>query len=55
MVSDDALTDDGECPECGEHLARRHIPWHFKVMIAGTAVYLGWRAYQGIAWVIHHA
>ena len=56
MVEDDTLTDDGACPECGEPLAeRRHIPWHFKVMIAATAVYLGWRAFQGIAWLVHHA
>ncbi len=37
MVDDDQLTDDGECPECGEQLARRKIPWHFKLMIAATA------------------
>ena len=56
MVEDDTLTDDGACPECGEPLAeRRQIPWHFKVMIAATAVYLGWRAFQGIAWLVHHA
>ena len=56
MVDDAELTDEGECPACGEPLAqRRRIPWHFKVMIAGTAVYLGWRSYQGIAWLVHHA
>jgi hypothetical protein len=54
MIDDDRLTDEGECPVCGEQLARRKIPWTFKVMGAGTAVYLGWRAYQGIAWLIHH-
>jgi hypothetical protein len=55
MVEDDALTDDGDCPECGAELARRKIPWHFKLMIAATAVYLAWRAYQGIGWLVHHA
>jgi hypothetical protein len=55
MVEDDELTDDGECPECGEELARRKIPWHFKLMIAATGVYLVWRAYQGIGWLVHHA
>jgi hypothetical protein len=55
MVEDDALTDDGECPKCGAELARRKIPWHFKLMIAATAVYLAWRAYQGIGWLVHHA
>jgi len=56
MVDDDDVTAAGECPECGEPLhEHRRIPWHFKLMIAATAVYLGWRAYQGIAWVVHHA
>jgi hypothetical protein len=54
MVEADQLTDEGECPECGEQLARRKIPWHFKVMIGGTAIYLGWRSYQGVEWLIHH-
>ncbi len=54
MVEDDQLIE-GECPECGEQLVRRKIPWHFKLMIAATAVYLGWRSYQGIGWLVHHA
>ena len=29
-------------------------PWHFKVLIAVTAVYLGYRLFQGIFWVAHH-
>lgn len=55
MVEDDELTDGGECPQCGEELARRKIPWHFKAMIAATGVYLAWRVYQGIGWLVHHA
>jgi hypothetical protein len=55
MVEDDQLTDDGGCPECGEQLQRRKIPWHFKFMIGATAIYLVWRAYQGIGWLVHHA
>ena len=30
-------------------------PWHFKVLVVGTVVYLGYRLYQGIGWLIHHA
>jgi hypothetical protein len=30
-------------------------PWHFKVLIVGSVVYLGYRLYQGIGWLIHHA
>jgi hypothetical protein len=55
MVEDDELTDDGECPACGEQLGRRRIPWYFKAMFAATGVYLVWRAYQGIGWLVHHA
>jgi hypothetical protein len=29
-------------------------PWHFKVIVVGTVVYLAWRLYQGIGWLIHH-
>jgi hypothetical protein len=29
-------------------------PWHFKVLIAVTAVYLSYRLYQGIYWVANH-
>ena len=43
------------CPTCGEPLAeRRQTPWHFKLMAVATVVYLGWRAYQGVGWLIHH-
>jgi len=55
MVEDEELTEEGECPECGERLGHRKVPWHFKLLIAATTVYLGWRAYQGIGWVVHHA
>ena len=55
MVEDEDLADDGTCPECGEHLAgSRHVPWHLKLLIAATVVYLGWRSYQGITWLVHH-
>ena len=32
----------------------RRAPWHFKILAVGTVVYLGWRAYQGIGWLVHH-
>ncbi|HLI72892.1 MAG TPA: hypothetical protein VKU86_03355 [Acidimicrobiales bacterium] len=54
-MDDDDLTADGSCPDCGASLAKRSIPWTFKTMIAATVVYLGYRAYQGIAWLVHHA
>jgi hypothetical protein len=29
------------------------IPWHLKLLGGALAVYLGWRAWQGIEWVVH--
>ena len=39
----------------GEQDGPVKAPWHFKVLVAGTVVYLGYRLYQGIGWLIHHA
>jgi hypothetical protein len=59
-----SLTPEGACPKCGRIVAvpaaeaeateDRGAPWHFKVLIAVTAVYLGYRLFQGIFWVAHH-
>lgn len=56
LVEPASLTGDGECPTCGAVLReeRRPVPWHFKLMILATIVYLGWRAYQGVGWLVHH-
>jgi uncharacterized paraquat-inducible protein A len=57
LVEDDDLDEDGACPSCGTVLTepvRRHIPWTFKTMLVAFVVYLGWRGYQGITWIIHH-
>ena len=29
------------------------VPWHLKLLLAGAALYLGWRAVQGVEWVFH--
>ena len=29
------------------------IPWHLKLLAGALAVYLGYRAWQGIEWVAH--
>ncbi len=29
-------------------------PWHFKLLVSATVVYLGYRFAQGVGWVIHH-
>jgi len=53
------------CPTCGAELESENgqgpkeapvkAPWHFKVLVVGTVGYLGYRLYQGIGWLIHHA
>jgi hypothetical protein len=55
---------DGTCPTCGRPVevgdaaTRRDrdlppVPWHFKVLVGGLTVYLGYRAWQGVEWVRH--
>jgi hypothetical protein len=49
------LTDEGTCPICGQvPLEHRRSPWYFKFMLVATVVYLGYRAFQGVTWVVHH-
>jgi uncharacterized paraquat-inducible protein A len=49
------LDEDECCPNCGEPLGGpRRMPWKFRLMIAASVIYLGYRAYQGITWVVHH-
>lgn len=53
------LRPDGSCPACGRQLgdpaevsaAPTGAPWHFKVLIAVTVVYLTWRFVQLVVWV----
>ncbi len=28
------------------------LPWHLKLLLIAAAIYLGWRAWQGIDWLI---
>jgi len=53
---------DRHCPQCGAELetatvseeAVPHAPWHFKLLVVALVLYLGFRAYQGVFWVMHH-
>ena len=59
-----SLNADGTCPTCGRVVtapeevaaANEHqgAPWHFKLLVAATAVYLGYRLFQGLVWVSQH-
>ncbi len=52
---DGDLDAEGRCPACGEVLATKApVPWHFKFLVVGTAVYLLYRIGQGIDWLVHH-
>ena len=53
LVDDDALVA-GVCPTCGTQIVDAPsgpLPWKFRFMIAATAVYLAWRAWQLIMWL----
>jgi hypothetical protein len=52
------LGPGGECPTCGRTVARPgdtepvKAPWHFKLLVGAAVAYLGWRAVQGVAWLV---
>ena len=49
------MGEDGSCPTCGSVIAEPvKAPWHFKLMLLALALYLGWRAWQGIDWLLQH-
>lgn len=51
-----ALGEGGACPTCGKVLAvaRRKVPWHFKLMLVALAVYMVYRIYWLIEWLPKH-
>jgi len=57
LVDEEDIPDDGTCPRCGSELVapeRHRVPWYFRMMVVASVVYLGYRAYQGVTWVVHH-
>jgi len=56
LVEDGDVTADGACPTCQEPFEeKKPVPWHMKFLLAATVIYLGYRSFQGIVWLIHHA
>ena len=61
-----SLRADGTCPTCGRRVRQSPVatataedeapgaPWHFKLLLLATVVYLGWRLVQGVVWVAEH-
>lgn len=49
---------DGPEPDpAGPETALRPVagaPWHFKLLLAALALYLGFRLWQAIAWLVAH-
>jgi hypothetical protein len=67
-LSPSTVREDGTCPTCGRPVdtasvapagseakeeALPPVPWHLKLLAVAVAVYLGYRLYQGIEWVLH--
>ena len=56
-----AELDSARCPSCGGELvlddtdAPPKAPWHFKVLLVGTAGYLVYRLIWFIFWLTGHA
>ena len=60
-----SMGEGGECPRCGRVLAvvdesvdtgedaadQPEVPWHFKLLVLATILYLLYRAVQGVAWL----
>ena len=54
-VDTEDLDAEETCPTCGsETLAHRKQPWWFKFLAVATVIYLAYRLFQGITWVVHH-
>jgi hypothetical protein len=51
----DEDNDEDYDDDYDDDLRPRRAPWHFKVLAVGTVIYLGYRLYQGIGWLVHHA
>jgi hypothetical protein len=64
-MNPNSLKPDGSCPTCGRVVAEpgdadaaaaakdQKAPWHFKLLVAVTVVYLAWRAVEMIGWVVN--
>jgi hypothetical protein len=61
FLNPNTLEPDGTCPTCGRQVAepaaqqaatRQRTPWHFKLLVLATVIYLGWRLVQLIEWVV---
>lgn len=50
-----SMAPDGSCPTCGRRIAEApstKVPWHFWLLVGAAGLYLGWRAIQGVLWLL---
>jgi hypothetical protein len=62
FLNPNTLLADGTCPTCGRMVAEpssdeaaappTKAPWHFKLLVLVTVIYLGYRLIQMIGWLI---
>ncbi len=57
FLSPPTVEQDGKCPTCGRAIAvsedTASLPWHLKLLAGAVVVYLGFRAWQGVEWILH--
>jgi hypothetical protein len=54
------MAPDGTCMTCGRFIAEpgadedadTKIPWHFWLLVVALVIYLGWRLFQLVEWLI---
>jgi hypothetical protein len=67
FLTPSTVRPDATCPKCGEVVergllpgltrpadeAKPGVPWHLKLLLTASAIYLGFRFFQLIDWLIH--
>ncbi|WP_143146485.1 hypothetical protein [Ferrithrix thermotolerans] len=49
------IDKEGHCPTCGSVIAPpKKAPWHFKLLVVATVIYLTYRFVQLSVWLYHH-
>lgn len=59
-LAPNTVEEDGTCPTCHNPVdaadaqvePQAKIPWHFWVVVVALVLYLGWRAVEGVIWLI---
>jgi uncharacterized paraquat-inducible protein A len=58
FLTPSTVQPDGSCPTCGRAIAPSEdesapMPWHLKLLAGAVVLYLGFRAWQGVEWLLH--